>query len=690
MGMFRNFFNRFLKSNPTWPLRWANNANRPVFNTQNYKAAAEEGYELNDVAFSSIDKFAKNFAQIDFKLFEVQGSTRREIEDHTILDLIDKPNPRQGKEEFMEALAAFRLLSGNPYINGVPGGSDVNNFDAELEEMYLLKPDLVKIMPGEFGIAGYEYSVNAGKIQHEADQITGKSNILHWPTFSPTNDLYGFAPIQAAGRSIDISNEAQQWNMGFFQNGTRPSGALVYSPKEGNGLLDDNAYDRLKTRMTEHYSGSLNTGRPMFLEGGMTYQEMSGNPKDVDFIMGSEHQARNIARVLGIPPMLLNIPGDNTYNNMAESKLGLWDDSILPWGKALLRQYNYWLVPRYGDNLQLVMDLSKVTSLEPRREAQWKRANEASFLTINEKRAMVDEEGVEGGDTVYIESNKIPITFDVTAPAKTEKSLEYRVQTKSSDEELRREQIIQDRLMQSAERGFTDRMYKQLEKTSKEAEKTYLDSSGTMDVDLFMEKAIEPMEALLGAHYSDVYESFGRRVLNGLKGMYDTSLETKDENGIFETDKAAFVNGFTTDRVTDILETTRKQIQGAINAGKDEGLSLGEIASNIRDKTGGDIARNRAITIARTETHSAAQVGSHGGATATGLDLVRIWVDADDGRERSTHHKTAVLSRAKPVEMNERFDVGGEKLLFPGDPTGSAKNIIQCRCVVVYEPRGGF
>jgi hypothetical protein len=41
---------------------------------------------------------------------------------------------------------------------------------------------------------------------------------------------------------------------------------------------------------------------------------------------------------------------------------------------------------------------------------------------------------------------------------------------------------------------------------------------------------------------------------------------------------------------------------------------------------------------------------------------------------------------SKPaIPIDDFFDVGGEKLKYPGDPRGSAGNVIQCRCAVVYE-----
>ena len=46
---------------------------------------------------------------------------------------------------------------------------------------------------------------------------------------------------------------------------------------------------------------------------------MSLTPKDMDFIEAKHVAAREIALALGVPPMLLGIPGDNTYSNYQEA-----------------------------------------------------------------------------------------------------------------------------------------------------------------------------------------------------------------------------------------------------------------------------------------------------------------------------------------------------------------------------------
>jgi SPP1 gp7 family putative phage head morphogenesis protein len=128
-----------------------------------------------------------------------------------------------------------------------------------------------------------------------------------------------------------------------------------------------------------------------------------------------------------------------------------------------------------------------------------------------------------------------------------------------------------------------------------------------------------------------------------------------------------------------ISQTTVEQMRRLISQGEIEGLSTDQVARNIVKQIP-TISRYRANAIARTETHTAANYGSQAAAEATGLNIQKEWVAANDERTREDH----IDADGQIVGLNESFDVGGEALMFPGDPSGSAGNIINCRCTVAY------
>lgn len=132
-------------------------------------------------------------------------------------------------------------------------------------------------------------------------------------------------------------------------------------------------------------------------------------------------------------------------------------------------------------------------------------------------------------------------------------------------------------------------------------------------------------------------------------------------------------------RIQQVTETTRRQIVGAVDRGYRDGSTLPEVASSIRGIIPA-IARYRADTIARTETHGAANYGSNEAAKLTGLPLRREWLAAEDERTRETH----AAADGQIVGQDEAFDVGGSALMYPGDPSGPPEETVNCRCTLGY------
>jgi HK97 family phage portal protein len=127
---------------------------------------------------------------------------------------------------------------------------------------------------------------------------------------------------------------------------------------------------------------------------------MSLSPKDMDFINTKHSAARDIALALGVPPQMLGIPGDNTYSNMAEARLALWEQTILPLLENICNSFNNWLLPRFGSEFVLDYDTDEISALNPRREIVWSRLEKTNFMTINEKRRAVGLSPIAGGDEV--------------------------------------------------------------------------------------------------------------------------------------------------------------------------------------------------------------------------------------------------------------------------------------------------
>ena len=189
----------------------------------------------------------------------------------------------------------------------------------------------------------------------------GAAPVLHLALFHPLDDHYGFAPLEAAQTALDMHNAAGAWNKALLDNAARPSGALVYEPKEG-GNLSEEQFERLQDGAGGRIiQGAANAGRPLLLEGGLDWKAMSLTPKDMDFIEAKNGAAREIALAFGVPPMLLGIPGDNTYANYRRGQPRLLAADGAAAGRAhRRRRCRPGSAPAFGEGLRLWFDADQI------------------------------------------------------------------------------------------------------------------------------------------------------------------------------------------------------------------------------------------------------------------------------------------------------------------------------------------
>ena len=359
---------------------------RARWTQRDYAGLAREGYLNNAIVHRAVRLIAENVASCAYLVFE--GAQEREA--HPLSLLLARPNARQDGNAFLEMLVSHLLLVGNAYVEAVA-------LDGAVREIYALRPDRMKAVPGPDGWAeAYEYGV-AGRSVRFDQAASPVPPILHLAFFHPLDDHYGLAPIEPAAVAIDTHNAGSKWNKALLDNAARPSGALVYSGPEG-AVLSDSQFDRLKRELTDTYQGAVNAGRPLLLEGGLDWKAMSLTPKDMDFLEAKHTAAREIALAFGVPPMVLGIPGDNTYANFQEANRCFFRQTVLPLAARLGNSFAQWLAPQFGDGIRLSIDTDRIDALAADRAALWERVSNAAFLTLNEKREAVGYAPFEGGD----------------------------------------------------------------------------------------------------------------------------------------------------------------------------------------------------------------------------------------------------------------------------------------------------
>ncbi|HVV29113.1 MAG TPA: phage portal protein [Rhizomicrobium sp.] len=381
------FFRKTAPERKSAPLIALSLPGAPRWGARDAAGLARAGVMNNAVAYACIRKIAGAAASVPWLLYD--GAA--ELDSHPLLTLLARPNPHEDGPALFERWYAFLQSAGNAYLEAV-------TLDAAPRELHVLRPDRMTVVAGARGWpVAYDYAVN-GQTTRIARDASGFLPVLHAALFHPLDDYYGLSPLQVAGAAVEVHNAGAAWTKALLDNAARPSGALIYKGPDGAPGLTDEQFARLRNELEDAYQGAANAGRPMVLEGGLDWKAMSYAPSDMDFAETRSVAAREIALAFGVPPMLLGIPGDNTYANYAEANLTFWRQTVLPLVARTAAALTRWLAPRFGEGLRIGYDADAVEALAEARQAMWQKLNDATFLTVNEKRAAAGYSPVDGGD----------------------------------------------------------------------------------------------------------------------------------------------------------------------------------------------------------------------------------------------------------------------------------------------------
>ena len=243
----------------------------------------------------------------------------------------------------------------------------------------------------------------------------------------------------------------------------------------------------------------------------------------------------------------------------------------------------------------------------------------------------------------------------------------------------------------------------------KELEKSY--KKAIKDIDsvithLLARKDTENLQAII---YQVKYQRALKKELEGLlKELHDNNYKTIDEylKGCYENahigtlfdlqgqgvplmlplDQEQMISAITLNSKISAplynhlgynIEFLKVEIMREISRGIAQSLSYQEMARNLKNTTNVDY--NKSLRIAKTEGHRIQQEATYNvqqRAIQRGASVVKQWDSTLDGRTRPSHQAVD----GEIVGVNEPFSNG---LMYPGDPNGSASEVVNCRCCLL-------
>src|SRR3989344_1542520 len=198
--------------------------------------AGEQLVNFEQWVYSCVNAIAEEVAQINIHLFQLKNGDAQEVENSKLIDLLYRVNPFQTFFDFIYLHETYMGLTGESYWL-LERGKDNPKPTDEVKELWLLRPDLVEVVPDEKNfVKGYLYRSPSGKqislLPHE---------VIAFKQPNPLNIFRGYSPVKAGAISIDVFKFSGLWNRSFFFNSARTDAVLKVKDK-----LTDEQWKRLQ------------------------------------------------------------------------------------------------------------------------------------------------------------------------------------------------------------------------------------------------------------------------------------------------------------------------------------------------------------------------------------------------------------------------------------------------------------
>lgn len=333
--------------------------------------------------------------------------SRVQATDHFLYSIFRRPNDWQTWFEFCEMMQIGLLLRGNAYAVVLRDGR------SKPIAMIPINPSDVSIWEAPGGQIFYQVvrnSLHLRAVLRDFPLLIPSDDIFHL-RWASSNSLLGLSPIGLCAESIGLAKGQEKLAANLVGNGARPSGVL--STDKTLGAV---AFERLKAQWNAIHGGVENTGKTIVAEEGLTWQALTLNSVDMEFLASRRMQVEEICRIFGVSPAKVGVLDAGMARAFEQIQLAHYADSIHP---DLVRwEQKFETYFQLEDSLQITFDETELLRADLLARANAARVLQVSGIaTPNESRATFgfnpyrkrDSSVPPDGDTLLVPANVVPI-----------------------------------------------------------------------------------------------------------------------------------------------------------------------------------------------------------------------------------------------------------------------------------------
>jgi HK97 family phage portal protein len=645
--------------------------------SQLYYDIGVRDYGRHPWVHKAIKVIADNMASLRLEVVRIDGDEKEPLPNHILNEILQRPNPTMAPADLWRQWVIDMMLGGEE-------GHEIvrNAVGSRILEIWPREPTIFSVQPGKGGrryaeVAGYKIDDKQGP-----EYILKPNQFIHYKFYNPGNPWRGIAPINAVRMSITIDQLAQAWSRLFFKNQARPDFAVI--APEG---LTASEKTEIENRLQKEFGDPEGWHKPIVLEQGVTdVKALSFPPKDLTWLEQRKFSRDEVGAIFGVPDEILGY-GRDTYENFGKAMRVLWTLTLVPLidfrdtvFSSWARQHNI-LKP----DERIETDLTDIPELqEDKKEKVLQYTQLVGYgvpLNLANQLVGLDLPPIEGGDTGYLPISYVPVTsFKQPPKGKSGGAIAKGIPEYGSE---KHQQIMKRNEARIA--PLKEKMKRDLKKFWQQQQNEVsrrLRASRSFGKGKFVKQGTPPVDQLfdLEEEIKRFIKMFGPVILGAIEMVGSDELLALGLEMGFDITRPEVQAAF-----QGILQAQARRTQDRIwlelidlfQEAEAAGESLPEIVERLSAFYGDLKSEYQIERIARTTMTGASNAGAVEAWEQSGVVSQRGWISAlIPGRTRDEHRD----AHGQIVGLHEAFMVGGEALMYPGDPNGSPGNIINCLC----------
>lgn len=352
--------------------------------------------------FSAVRIISEHVATLPFRLMTKldNGMATEEATNHPLYNLLKyQPNPKTTPAVMKEIMQAHICTWGNAFAF-----IERDKADRPIG-LWPITPDRVRVWQDGRKM---RYIVKAPGNDGAADYCESWE-ILHIPGLG-FDGTVGYSPIQLMRQAIAMGLAAEQFGGTFFGNGANLTGVLEHPNK-----LSNEAAERLRLSWDRVYSGVRNANKTAVLEEGLKFNKISVPPEEAQFIETRKFQRNEIAMIFRVPPHMMGDLEKAAYNSIQAMSDEFYRYTLWPYLVKWKEEFSRKLLTE-SEREQYAFDWNPDDLIRADTATQIQTlgtATQQGLMTINEARARLRLNPVDGGDELRTQMQNIPITQQV-------------------------------------------------------------------------------------------------------------------------------------------------------------------------------------------------------------------------------------------------------------------------------------